>query len=121
MQRRIRITARRTRWNSHARRLGRRHPGPARGPGLSSRGIIDRCRDFLPSQGFGDVADAEPEHADRRRVAAGLLVVDGQLDFVGLVDQDLKVFVPLVVSARVGDAALVALDFDHDACFVVNF
>lgn len=70
----------------------------------------------LPApQLLDDVAQAQPQHADRDRGAlARHFVVDGDLALVGLVDVDLKVLVPPVVPCRVGARARRVLDLDVD-------
>lgn len=55
--------------------------------------------DLLSSKRFDQVADSYPKQSNRNRVRFGdLFVIDCDLNFIGFVDRDFKVFVPAVRS-----------------------
>lgn len=67
------------------------------------------------SEFLDNVAQAQPEHADRDGCSLPRnLVVDGHFALVRLVDVDLKVFVPAVVSRPVSACSRRVFDFDVD-------
>lgn len=71
-----------------------------------------------PPQLLDDVAQPQPQHSDGHGSSLpGHLVVDGDLDLVGLVDVDLKVLVPPVGARRVSASAGRVLDLDVDDRF----
>lgn len=92
----------------------RRHP-----PGS----ITVQPLDLLPPECFQQVADFEPHHSDqhsRRRVLLpSLLVVEGDLNLVGLVHLNVEVLHPAIRSRGVGDVLDVAVDLELDGGLVV--
>lgn len=87
-----------------ARHPVRRNPARATDLGL----------DLLSSHFLDDVGDAHPQQSDRQGVVARL-VVDGQLDLVGLVDVDVVVLgVPSIGPGALGTSDDVVFDLDGD-------
>jgi hypothetical protein len=72
--------------------------------------------DFSPSQFLDDVAHPDPQHADGNGRVTRRPIVDGDLDFVGLIDVNFKVFVPSVgrSSGRMSSRSRGILDFYDD-------
>lgn len=77
--------------------------------------------DLLPALRFDDIGDFDPQITDRNGLFVALFVVDGDLDFTGLVDGDLDVLVPSIGAGRMGLAAGGAFDFEDDGGFVGDF